>query len=194
MPGRNSSRLDAARAVSGWAFAAPPTAPSGFPAARSEVWLEAGPGASAAQREAEIAASAGCAVVQVPPLALAAVAARLRATAARVAARVAGGGALATTRLFDAAECLRLGADEIAWPLASEPADQGETATLAAAAALCHGAGASIKLLAPVPLDAARLAALAGWALRAGADRLAMPAAGGDPAAPAGAIAWILYL
>lgn len=177
-------------AASGWVFAAPP-AGAAARNLQAEVWLEASASVADAVSTAAAAAAAGCGLVQVWPAALAAVAARLHATAVRVAARIAGPGALASTQLFDAGECLRLGADEIAWPVpaglwegAAGSQDAPAAAAIAAAAVLCHAAGARLKLLA-----AARGDGLEAGARRSGADSLAVPLPAGESAAPAGAIA-----
>ncbi|MGH9490789.1 MAG: hypothetical protein ACRD17_09785 [Terriglobales bacterium] len=164
--------VSAVPAASRWAFAALPPAAS---PAQAELWPE--DAAAAAFR-----AAAGCALVQVGPPLLAAAVAAFRATAVRVAARIGGPAALASTQLFDAQECLRLGAEEIAWPLpAAAPPDPALAAAIAAAAALCHDAGARLKLLAPRDSPALRV-----WARDCAADALAILA---PPGAPAGAVA-----
>lgn len=205
MPGPHLSRPDAVLAASGWAFPSPPASRPGNPAAGAEVWLEASASPVDAVSVAAAAAAAGCGLVQVSPVVLAAVAARLRSTPVRVAARVAGPGALATTQLFDAGECLRLGADEIAWPAPGEPWEEvadgpvsplsaaaisaSASPAIAAAAALCHAAGARLKLLATRPENG-----LEAFARQSGADSLAVLIAAGESATPAGAIARIWQL
>ena len=216
----------AAAAPSAWAFGAPSPqfgqtgqtgqvlqpgqpgqiGPSGW--AASECWLD--DDASAADLRAvlaAIAAGAGCAVLQVPPAHLAAAVAVLRPTPVRVAAKIAGPGALATTKLFDAEECLRLGADEIAWPLGGG-GDDGEAnaaacgAEIAAAAARCHDAGARLKLLLPGAArgretPGAALPTLLALARSREADALAVGgvgAPGSGFSAPAGAVAGVFTL
>ena len=175
------------------------TEPSG--GAASECWLDDDAGAADLRGVlAAIAAGAACAVSQVPPAHLAVAVAALRSTPVRVAARAAGPGALATTKLFDAGECLRLGADEIAWPMEGGGEDQFSAcgAEIAAAAALCHDAGARLKLLLPAAVGGpAALPAVLEWARRRGADAVAVcgvGAAGSGFSAPAGAVAGVFTL
>jgi hypothetical protein len=199
-----------AAAPSAWAFRAPSAryghmgrtgqpsqareiGPSG--GAASEWWLEDDAGAEELQAVLEAIGGAGCTLLQVPPVHLAAAVAVLRPTPVRVAARIAGPGALATTKLFDAGECLRLGADEIAWPLESGGENGG--AEIAAAAALCHDAGARLKLLLPAAGGPAALPAMLAWARGRGADAVAVRgvgAAGHGWSAPAGALAGVFAL
>ncbi len=186
-----------------WAFAEP--RPAG--GAGAECWLGDAVSAPEAEALAAAAAAAGCEAVQLPPVRLAAVIAQLRPTPVRVAAAIAGPGALVSTKLFAAGECLRLGADEIAWPLAwplDGPLEGAANAAalsaeIAAAASLCHAAGARLKLLLPA---AALGAALPLLALPRGADAVAgawlcsLPPGSPArlPAAPAGAVAGIFEL
>ncbi len=199
----------AAAAPSAWAFRGPSarfgqmgragqpgeTEPSG--GAASEWWLEDDAGAAEVQAALAVIGGAGCAVLQVHPVHLAAAVAVLRPTVVRVAARIAGPGALATTKLFDVGECLRLGADEIAWPLEGGGEDLFFACgvEIAAAAALCHEAGARLKLLLPAAACApAALPAVLEWARRRGADAVAVcgvGAAGSGFSAPAGAVAGV---
>lgn len=209
----------AAAAPSAWAFRAPSPyfgqtgqighagqfGPSGW---TRECWLD--DDASAADLRAvlaAIAASAACAVLQVPPAHLAVAVAVLRPTPVRVAAKIAGPGALATTKLFDAEECLRLGADEIAWPLDGGGGD-GEAnaaawgAEIAAAAARCHDAGARLKVLLPAAARGrealgAALPAMLALARSREADALAVGgvgAPGSGFSVPAGAVAGVFAL
>ncbi len=203
-----------AAAPSAWAFRAPSAryghmGRTGQPSqageiepgggAESEWWLEDDAGAADLQAVLAAIGAAGCSLLQVPPVHLAAAVAVLRPTPVRVAARIAGPGALATTKLFDAGECLRLGADEIAWPLEGGGADLSAAygAEIAAAAALCHDAGARLKLLLPAAGGPAALPAMLAWARGRGADAVAVRgvgAAGYGVSAPAGALAGVFAL
>lgn len=125
------------------------------------------------------AAAWGAAAVCVPPVWLARAAARLRSTPVLVATVVGFplGNSLGTVKLYEAAECLKLGADELDVVINFAALKSGHDAVvqseLAAITALAHAAGARVKailemgLLAPAEVDRAAAAALA-----AGADFL----------------------
>ena len=213
--GAGAGRGAGAAAPSTWAFRAPsarfgPMGRIGQPGqsgeiepmggAESEWWLEDDAGAVDLPAVLAVIGGAGCMLLQVPPVHLAAAVAVLRPTPVRVAARIAGPGALATTKRFDAGECLRLGADEIAWPLEGGGEDLSAAcgAEIATAAVLCHDAGARLKLLLPAAARGpAALPAMLAWARGRGADAVAVRgvgAAGYGWSAPAGALAGVFAL
>lgn len=133
------------------------------------------PGATAGQidRLCDEAAAWGLASVCVAPVWLAHAAARLRSTPVLVAAVVGFplGNSLGSVKLFEAAECLKLGADEldvvINFAALNSSQDALVQSELAAITALAHAAGARVKailemgLLSPAELDRAAAAALA---------------------------------
>lgn len=209
--GAGAGRGAGAAAPSAWAFRAPsarfgqmvrtgqPGAIGPGGGAASEWWLEEDAGAEDLQAVLAVIGGAGCSLLQVPPVHLAATVAVLRPTPVRVAARIAGPGALATTKLFDAGECLRLGADEIAWPLEGGGENDAAAcgAEIATAAAMCRNAGARLKLLLPAAGGPAALPAVLQWARGRGADAVAVRgvgAAGYGWSAPAGALAGVFAL
>ncbi|MGH9413930.1 MAG: deoxyribose-phosphate aldolase [Terriglobales bacterium] len=133
------------------------------------------PDATAAQIEAlcDHAAAAGMAAVCVAPVWVALAAERLRATSVLVVTVIGFplGASLGSVKLYDAAECLKLGADELdvvinlgALKSGNDARVQGE---LAAVTALARAAGGRVKailemgLLSPGELERACAAALA---------------------------------
>ncbi len=147
---------------------------SGSLAAAVESTLLA-PGATAEQidRLCDDAAAWGVAAVCVPSVWLAHAAARLRPTPVLVATVVGFplGNSLGSVKLFEAAECLKLGADELDVVINFAALKSGQDALvqseLAAVTALAHAAGARVKailemgLLSPAELGRAAAAALA---------------------------------
>lgn len=119
------------------------------------------------------AAAWGVAAVCVPPVWLAHAAARLRSTPVLVATVVGFplGNSLGSVKLYEAAECLKLGADEldvvINFAALKSSQDARVQSELAAITALAHAAGARVKaileigLLSPAELDRAAATALA---------------------------------
>ena len=162
------------------ALVARPSAPAPALAAMIEsTLLAADAGPAQIDRLCDEAAALGVAAVCVNPYWVARAAARLRATPVAVATVVGFplGAALAGTKLREAADCLRLGADELDLMINLGALQAGWEAAvyseIAGVAALAHQAGARLKVICETALLAPEhLRRACELALDAGADFL----------------------
>jgi len=184
--------IAAALEVQATAMAAPATTRPGLAAALEPTLLSPTATGDEVDRLCAFAAHHRVAAVCVAPTWLARAAAGLRATPVAVSTVVGFplGANLGTTKLHEASECVRLGADELDVVVNLGAVRAGDGAVVAgelrSICAVAHAAGARVKAILELPvLDEAEVRRAAAWALEAGVDFLKTATGYGPDARPA---------